>query len=150
MLKSTFFLMVLVFLAGAMLPIQAGFNIQIGKTVQQPIFAAFASFLIGTIALFIYLLAIKFNFTTISSTQSVSPIFWTAGILGAFYVASVIIIAPKLGTALTFSLVVGGQMIISLILDHFGLLGFSIKEINWQRVLGVVFLVLGVLLIRKY
>lgn len=150
MAKSTVFLMLLVFLAGAILPIQAGFNIQIGKTVQQPVFVAFASFLIGTIALFIYLLAIKFNFNTVSSTQSVSPVFWTAGILGAFYVASVIIIAPKLGTALTFSLIVGGQMIISLILDHFGLLGFSIKEINWQRVLGVVFLVLGVLLIRRY
>lgn len=142
--------MLLVFLAGAILPIQAGFNIQIGKTVQQPVFAAFASFLIGTVALFIYLLVIKFNFSTISATQSASPIFWTAGILGAFYVASVIIIAPKLGTALTFSLIVGGQMIISLILDHFGLLGFSIKEISWQRILGVVFLVLGVLLIRKY
>ncbi|HET8861361.1 DMT family transporter [Marivirga sp.] len=150
MAKSTLFLMLLVFLAGAILPIQAGFNIQIGKTVQQPVFAAFASFLIGTVALFIYLLVIKFNFSTISATQSASPIFWTAGILGAFYVASVIIIAPKLGTALTFSLIVGGQMIISLILDHFGLLGFSIKEISWQRILGVVFLVLGVLLIRKY
>ena len=150
MLKSTVFLMFLVFLAGAILPIQAGFNIQIGRTVQQPVFAAFASFLIGTIALFIYLLSVKFNFSSISATQSVSPIFWTAGILGAFYVASVIIIAPKLGTALTFSLIVGGQMIISLILDHFGLLGFSIKEINWQRIVGVLFLVLGVLLIRKY
>jgi transporter family-2 protein len=150
MLKSTVFLMFLVFLAGAILPIQAGFNIQIGRTVQQPVFAAFASFLIGTIALFIYLLSVKFNFSSITATQSVSPIFWTAGILGAFYVASVIIIAPKLGTALTFSLIVRGQMIISLILDHFGLLGFSIKEINWQRILGVVFLVLGVLLIRKY
>jgi len=148
--KSNVLFMLLVFLAGAILPIQAGFNIQIGKTVQQPVFAAFASFLIGTIALLIYLLSVKFNFSSISATQSVSPLYWTAGILGAFYVASVIIIAPKLGTALTFSLIVGGQMIISLILDHFGLLGFSIKEINWQRILGVIFLVLGVLLIRKY
>lgn len=150
MSKSNLVFMMLVFLAGAILPIQAGFNIQIGKSVQQPVFAAFASFLIGTLALFFYLLAIRFNFSTIGNSQSVSPIFWTAGILGAFYVASVIIIAPKLGTALTFSLIVGGQMIISLILDHFGLLGFSIKEINWQRILGVVFLILGVLLIRKY
>ncbi|WKK81260.2 DMT family transporter [Marivirga arenosa] len=150
MQKSNLILMMLVFLAGAILPIQAGFNIQIGKAVQQPVFAAFASFLIGTTALFLYLLAVRFNFSSISATQTVSPLFWTAGILGAFYVASVIIIAPRLGTALTFSLIVGGQMIISLILDHFGLLGFSIKEINWQRILGVIFLVLGVLLIRKY
>lgn len=149
-MKGNLLLILVVMAAGAVLPIQAGFNIQIGKTVQQPIFAAFASFLIGTIALFIYLLLLKFNFSTISATKSVSPIVWTAGILGAFYVAAIIIIAPKLGTALTFSLVVGGQMIISLILDHYGLLGFPIKTINWQRLLGVVFLVAGVLLIRKF
>ena len=150
MSKPNLIFMLMVFLAGAILPIQAGFNIQIGKSVQQPVFAAFASFLIGTVALFIYLVAIKFNFSSLGNSQSVSPIFWTAGILGAFYVASVIIIAPKLGTTLTFSLIVGGQMIISLILDHFGLLGFAVKEINWPRILGVIFLVLGVLLIRRY
>jgi transporter family-2 protein len=149
-MKGNLLLITVVMLAGAVLPIQAGFNIQIGKAVQQPIFAAFASFLIGTVALLIYLLLLKFNFSTISATKSVSPIAWTAGILGAFYVASIIIIAPKLGPALTFSLVVAGQMVISLILDHYGLLGFPIKTINWQRVLGVVFLVAGVLLIRKF
>jgi transporter family-2 protein len=75
---------------------------------------------------------------------------WTAGILGAFYVAAVIILAPKLGTALTFSLIVAGQMIISIIFDNYGLLGLPIKQINWQRLLGVAFLITGVLLIRRF
>jgi transporter family-2 protein len=93
---------------------------------------------------------LKFDFTSILTVREVSPWVWTAGLLGAFYVAVVIILAPKLGTALTFSLIVAGQMIISLIFDHYGLLGLSIKQINWQRFLGVVCLILGVLLIRKY
>ena len=84
-------------LAGAVLPLQAGLNVQLGKAVHQPIFAAFASFLVGTIALLFYLLVLKFDFSTMTEVRSVSPVVWLAGILGAFYVAAVIILAPRLG-----------------------------------------------------
>ncbi|GAA4277583.1 DMT family transporter [Aquimarina mytili] len=149
-MKAQILYIVVAIIAGAVLPIQAGLNVQLGKSVQQPIFAAFASFLIGSLGLLIYLFILKFNFTSIVQTKTVSPLVWTAGILGAFYVAVVIILAPRLGTALTFSLIVTGQMIISLILDHYGLLDLPVKQINWQRLVGVVFLVIGVLLIRKF
>jgi len=149
-MKSQLIYILFAILAGAVLPLQAGLNVQLGKSVQQPIFAAFASFLIGTIGLFIYLLIIKFDFTSIPQTKNASFWVWTAGILGAFYVAAVIVLAPKLGTALTFSLVVAGQMIISIIFDNYGFFGLPVKQINWQRLLGVAFLITGVLLIRRY
>lgn len=149
-MKSQLFFILLAIIAGAVLPVQAGLNVQLGKSVHQPIFAAFASFLIGTLGLLIYLFILKFDFSSITQTKTVSPVVWMAGILGAFYVAAVIILAPKLGTALTFVLVVAGQMTISLILDHYGIFGLPIKHINWQRLLGVAFLVAGVLLIRRF
>lgn len=149
-MKSNLLFVFLAVIAGAVLPLQAGLNVQLGKSVQQPIFAAFASFVVGSVGLLIYLFVIKFDFTTMAQVKSVSPVVWLAGILGAFYVAAVIILAPKLGTALTFSLVVGGQMAVSLVLDHYGLLGLPVKHINWQRMLGVAFLITGVLMIRKF
>jgi transporter family-2 protein len=149
-MKSQFVLIIFAVLAGAVLPLQAGLNVQLGKSVQQPIFAAFASFLIGSVGLFIYLLILKFDFGTMSQVKTVSPWVWIAGILGAFYVAAVIILAPKLGTALTFSLVVAGQMIVSIVFDHFGLFGLPVKTINFQRILGVLLLIAGVILIRRY
>lgn len=149
-MKSQLFFIFLAIIAGAVLPLQAGLNVQLGKSVHQPIFAAFASFLVGTLGLLLYLFILKFDFSSISQTKTVSPLVWIAGILGAFYVAVVIILAPKLGTALTFVLVVAGQMTVSLILDHYGLLGLPIKQINWQRLLGVTFLVVGVVLIRRF
>lgn len=149
-MKTQFLLIIFAILAGAVLPLQVGLNVQLGKSVHQPIFAAFASFLVGTIGLLIYLFILKFDFSSIAQTKTVSPVVWTAGILGAFYVAAVIILAPKLGTALTFVLVVAGQMTVSLVLDHYGLLGLPVKQINWQRLLGVAFLVAGVLLIRRF
>lgn len=149
-MRTQLILLLVAIIAGAVLPVQAGLNVQLGKAVQQPIFAAFASFLIGSFGLLIYLFILKFDFNMLSNAKSASPVVWIAGILGAFYVAAVIILAPKLGTALTFSLIVFGQMLISLILDHYGMLGLPIKQINWQRLLGAAFLIVGVLLIRKF
>ncbi|TRZ43560.1 DMT family transporter [Robertkochia solimangrovi] len=149
-MKANLILILFAVLAGAVLPIQAGLNVQLGKSVHQPVFAAFASFLIGSIGLLIYLVIIKFDFGSVVQVREVSPTVWLAGILGAFYVAAVIVLAPKLGTALTFSLVVTGQMIISLVLDHYGLLSLPVQEINWQRLIGVVLLTAGVLMIRGF
>ena len=149
-MKAQLLFIMLAVVAGAVLPVQAGLNVQLGKSVHQPIFAAFASFLIGTVGLLIYLYMLKFDFSTITQAKSVSPVVWIAGILGAFYVAAVIILAPRLGVALTFVLVVAGQMTVSLVVDHYGLLGLPVKQINWQRLLGVVLLIGGVLLIRRF
>ena len=149
-MKSQFFPILIAIIAGAVLPFQAVFNMQLGKTVQQPIFAAFASFLLGTLGLLTYLIYLKFDFSTITQTKDASFIVWIAGLLGAFYVAAVIILAPKLGTALTFGLVVTGQMLVSVLLDHFGFFGLPVKEINWQRILGVILLLAGIIILRKH
>jgi transporter family-2 protein len=43
-----------------------------------------------------------------------------------------------------------GQLVASILIDHYGWLGFSVQKIDFQRLLGVVLLVGGFLLIRKY
>ncbi|MDQ3181074.1 MAG: DMT family transporter [Acidobacteriota bacterium] len=52
--------------------------------------------------------------------------------------------------ALTFSLVIAGQMLITLVIDHFGFLGVPVKEVNLLRLLGVTFITIGVILIRNF
>lgn len=149
-MKSQIILILLAIAAGAALPFQAGLNIQLGKAAEEPIFAAFASFAIGALALLTYLFVLRFDFAQVSQTSQAPATVWFAGVLGAFYVAAVIMLAPKLGVALTFSLVVAGQMTISLLVDHFGLMGLHVAQINWQRIVGVMLLIGGVILIRKF
>ena len=139
----------IVFIAGAVLPIQVGLNHKMGKAIAGAEYASFISFVVGAIVLLVYLLFIKQDFSTITQALQVKWYVWLAGLLGAFYVTSVIILAPKLGIALTFGLVVAGQMTLSLILDHFGLLGMEVKPINWLKILGVLFLIGGVIILRK-
>jgi len=52
--------------------------------------------------------------------------------------------------ALTFSLVVAGQLIMAVFLDHLGLFGIQVDPISWMRVMGIVLITLGVVLIRKF
>ena len=148
-MKVLFFVL-LAILAGAVLPVQAALNGKMGKAVGDPVYAAFISFVVGSIGLFLYLLATKTELSAFSDAKGFDWSVWSAGILGAFYVACVIILAPRLGVALTFGLVVTGQLVISLIIDHYGLLGIPVHTLNWQRIVGVLLVVGGVILSRKF
>ena len=146
---QTFMFMAVVLLAGAMLPVQAGFNHKMGRAIASPEYASFISFFIGTIGLFVYLLFIKQDLGTVSQSISAPWYTWVAGILGAFYVTTIIIMTPRLGVALTFGLIVTGQMLLSILLDHFGLLGMPVRPINWLKVIGITCLIIGVIVLRK-
>lgn len=139
----------LALLAGAVLPIQAGLNAKLGRTVGSPVHASLISFLVGTVALLVYVL-VSGQTLNVSSLKQVSAPVWLGGVLGAFYVTVVILAFPRIGPALTFGLIVAGQMVVSLVLDHHNLLVAQAHPINLWRMLGVVLIVAGVVIIRKF
>lgn len=149
-MKAIYFLILLAVLSGAVLPVQAALNTKMGKAVGDPVYAALISFVIGSVGLFFYVLATRVELSQLSNATTVHWTVWTAGLLGAFYVAAVIILVPKIGAALTFGLVVTGQLGLSLLLDHYGLLGLPVHSINWQRLVGILLIIGGVLLIRNF
>lgn len=73
---------------------------------------------------------------------------WTGGLFGAIFIAVVILMMPKLGAAYVICLIVVGQMVGSLLFDHFGILGLQQQPITLVRALGGVLLIAGVLLVR--
>jgi transporter family-2 protein len=75
---------------------------------------------------------------------------WTGGLLGAFYVTAVVVLTPRLGVATTIALVVAGQMLASVAIDHYGLFGVPLRPVNAARGLGAALLVAGVVLLRRY
>lgn len=147
---NSYFFIILAIVAGMMMPTQAAINNKLAGHVGSPILSAFISFVIGTIALFFYILATGIPLGNLISAKNASIVAWTGGILGAFFVAATITLVPRLGVALTFSLVIAGQMLVTLVIDHYGLLGVPVKEISIPRVLGVTLITIGVILIRKF
>ena len=74
---------------------------------------------------------------------------WFGGMVGAFYVATTVIVGPRLGSATLLALVVLGQLSASLVIDHFGWIGFPEHPISTVRILGAIMLFGGVLLIVR-
>jgi transporter family-2 protein len=74
---------------------------------------------------------------------------WTGGLLGAIYIVTVVVLAPRLGAGTLIAAVVGGQMAASLVLDHYGLVGFPEHPISGLRLLGAALVMLGVALIQR-
>jgi transporter family-2 protein len=70
--------------------------------------------------------------------------------LGAFYVTVIILAFPKLGPGLTFALVVAGQMIVSMLLEHFDILVAQQNPITAVRLGGVALIIAGVILIKFF
>jgi bacterial/archaeal transporter family-2 protein len=150
MATNVYFYLLLALVAGAMMPTQAAINNKLAGYVASPISAAFISFVVGTIGLFIYMLATGVPVSNITNIKDAPPIAWLGGLLGAFFVTCTVILAPRIGVAMTFSLVVAGQMLITLLLDNFGFLGLPVKEISFARVGGILLITAGVIIIRRF
>ncbi|MBA2334407.1 MAG: DMT family transporter [Pyrinomonadaceae bacterium] len=149
-MNYTYLYLFLALLAGAMMPTQAAVNNKMAAFVESPVLSAFISFLVGTAALFLYILASGVSLGNLASAREAPAVAWIGGLLGAFFVAVSVMLLPKLGVAMTFSLIIAGQMLITLVIDHFGLLGVPVKEISIPRIVGVFLIASGVVLIRRF
>lgn len=143
-------LLVLVALAaGAALPVQAGVNAAMGRYVGRPEWAAFVSFAVGLVGLGAWLFALRLAPPPALAVARAPWWAWTGGLLGAFYVSIIVLLAPRLGVAATLALSVAGQMIAALPLDQVGAFGLELRPITGTRLLGAALLVVSVVLIRR-
>ena len=147
---NNYFFIILAILAGMAMPTQATINSKLAVSVGSPVTAAFISFVVGTVALFVYMLLTGVPLSSLAASKNAPLIAWIGGFLGAFFVAVMATVVPRIGVALAFSLAIGGQMLVTLVIDHTGWLGVEQKPINLYRVLGAALITVGVVLIRKF
>jgi len=136
-------------LAGAALPVQAGINVNLRQALGSPLRASFVQFTIGAIFLLALTLFARAPWPAMHALARGPLWIWSGGLLGALYVLSAIVLVPRLGSAVTFALIVAGQMGISLAIDYFGLFGIPRSPLSLERIGGGVLLVAGVILIRR-
>lgn len=146
-MKWVFVLMA--FCAGMVLPVQAGINSRLGGAVGGPVVAALMSFAVGTVALVLFLVAMRIPMPIAAGAARTEWWYWIGGAMGAYFVAAVTMLVPHLGAAAMVALILAGQMTASLMLDQFGLLGYPVIPFDLKRLAGAILLVAGVLLIRK-
>ena len=140
-----FFVYLIVALAaGVALATQSAINTQLAKAMSgEAVIATFISFAVGTIVLF-FIAWIKTDLWGNLSTVPSQP-WWKliGGILGAVVVFTTVLLAPKLGiTAMLFFIIVG-QLITAATIDHFGLIGMPIREVNITKFIGLIIVAFG-------
>ena len=135
--------------AGALIALQFGVNAALrGFLSSHAFFATFVSYAVGTLASLACLLALRPALPAWNRVAAVPWWAWTGGAIGVGYVTASVLLAPKLGATRLIVLVVAGQLIASVILNHFGLIGYTVRPFNGWRALGCVLLVVAVLIIK--
>ncbi|WP_320174129.1 DMT family transporter [Maridesulfovibrio sp.] len=144
------FFIVMSFLFGALAPTQAGVNLKLRGFVGDPVLAAIVSFAVGTLSLLVYAYFTKVPLPEGSTVLKGPWWMWTGGFMGAFFVAAAVVVAPVLGAGTMMCWMVAGQMAASLVLDHYGIIGYAVREATMGRIVGALLVVVGAVLIEKF
>jgi bacterial/archaeal transporter family-2 protein len=131
---------------GIAITFQTAINSQLREYLYSPLQAALLSFLVGTIALAVLVFFQPVEKPNLEMLNQIPWFLWLGGFLGVYAISFSIYTAPKLGFLTLSGLIIFGQIVMSMIIDQFGLLGTDKTPINWQRLLGGVVIFTGVLL----
>jgi transporter family-2 protein len=72
-----------------------------------------------------------------------------AGVFGVIVISAVSYTIPRIGAAVTVTLIITAQLILSTVLDNFGLLGTSVRPFDLPRAAGIAILLVGTWLIVR-
>jgi len=134
-------------MVGIVFAIQPGINGVAAKTLGSPMAATALSVFI---TLLTSLIILTFTSGFPSPTSFAALPWWVifGGMIGTAVVAAGATFVPIMGAAIFFVCLIGGQLIGSVVLDHFGAFGTEVRQISWTRLLGIALAFGGALLVR--
>jgi bacterial/archaeal transporter family-2 protein len=137
-------------IAGALVTLQTGSNARLKEALGHPLYAVVISSMIGVALLWAAIVVTRTPPPSFGRLTGAPWTAWLGGILGAAYAVTVVVLARELGAAMLTALVITGQLICSVVLDHLGLLGFEPHAVGAGRVAGCALLLAGTALIWKF
>ena len=142
--------LLLSFLAGTFISVQTALNTRLGKDLKNPTFVSVESCVIGAVALALYMLCTRTALPK-ASLMAREPVWlWIGGAFGATYVLITVLATPKLSVATVTALVIAGQMLVAVLLDHFAFLGLDRHPLNAGRIVAVVLFGIAAELLRRF
>ena len=136
--------------AGALITVQAGANSQLKQSFEAPMPALLVNYVLGFGAVLAYALAARVSWPAVGKMAGVPWWAWVGGLAGAVYGVAAIMLANRLGAATLMALVVAGQLVCSVLLDHFGWIGFEVHPAGWGRIIGCLLMLVGFALIARF
>lgn len=132
-------------MGGVLLSIQVPLNSRLRSGLDSPLLSALISFTVGMLCL-LTVWGVRWWTGRESDIMRFDQIPWWAllgGVCGAAYVTMAILALPTTGVLLLVACTVLGQQVGALLIDHFGWLGMTRQVLSWQRIGGVLLVLLG-------
>lgn len=145
------FLYAFALVAGMLNVFQAGANATLSKSLGQPFVAALIIVIISATTLLLSgLVSGQLVWPEGHKWSAVPWWAWLGGTLGAVVVMSQLLVAQKIGAGAYIGLTITAAAVASIILDHFGWIGFKEHPANLGRIAGAILMVAGVGLIARF
>lgn len=141
-------LLIVAVLAGAVVPVQTGANALLGRLLGHPLWATLVSLAVSLALIVPVMITLKVPAPALGAGLKGPWWIWIGGAAGVLFITAALLLAPKLGAATFIIAVVAGQMVVSVVVDHFGLMGFAQKPVSLARLAGVA-LILGGLVVTQ-
>jgi bacterial/archaeal transporter family-2 protein len=141
-------LTVLALVTGALIPFQLVFNAQMGTALKSPYLGAFFVFVVGVITLALLAAAMQQRWPSGADLAAVPRTAWLGGLIATAYIVAVVFLVPRFGVGSTAVLIIAGQLITALALDHFGAFGSHPSPAGALRMLGAGLVLLGASLVK--
>jgi len=136
--------------AGAANPAQAGANAQLKKSLDQVFIATIAVYCSGLIGMLLIQLISRQPLPAANKFSSVPWWAWTGGLLSIGATLAGAAFAQRLGSGIFTGISLTASLLMSIVLDNYGLMGFKVHPASWPRMLGGGFLILGLWLVAKF
>jgi bacterial/archaeal transporter family-2 protein len=146
-MQGNIFFVVAALVGGAFIPVQVALNTLLGRYMGEPMQVTFISYFAGTLTSLVVCILAHYPLPSVAAVNQTSWWMWVGGCLGTLYVWATIFATLKIGTTLTLALTFAGQMVASLFLDHYGVIGLTKYSASPTRIAGVSIVMLGVSLI---
>ena len=137
-------------IAGAVVPFQSGSNAMLGRMLGHPLWATVTSLSVSLLAVIPLLLLFRAPLPKLDQALQAPWWVWTGGLSGVMFITAALLITPRLGATGFMISAIAGQILVAMLIDHFGLMGLPVKEVNLGRVLGVMMIFGGVMVVQKF
>ena len=142
------FLYALALGAGVSVATQQVLNGSLRTALGSPAWAGLVSYAGGLLTMIVAVIVLRERVPAWKTVVDVPWYAWSGGLFGGAFILLAILLLPSLGAATLFALVIAGQVLAAITLDHFGAFGLAPHPIGVARLAGAALLIAGVILIR--
>ncbi|MCA1971225.1 MAG: DMT family transporter [Caenispirillum sp.] len=148
MQTNSLLLILAAIVSGAVVPFQAGANALLGRTLGHPLWGTVVSLCVSFVCILPVMALAKVEAPTMSNLAQAPRWIWIGGIVGVVYITGALVLAPKLGAAGFVMAAIAGQMLASVVIDQWGLVGLPQKPVSLSRLAGLGLIVLGLIVMQ--